>query len=83
MELKIEINGSLALWLGPNDSVQVSMDLGERVKCREALSNALNLLDQTIVKWSTFSTATATGAAEIRNLPRLDGCHAVFDCSHP
>lgn len=83
MELKIEIGGDLLLWIGPNGLVQVPMDKKERAACRHALLDAIELLDQTIVKWSTFSTAVETDAVAIRNSLRPDGCLAVFDCSPP
>lgn len=83
MELKVEVNGSLSLWLGPGDLVQIPMDKCERAQCRAMLLDALNLLDQTIVKWSTFSTATEMDAAEIQISQHPDDCLAVFDCSPP
>lgn len=82
-ELKIEVGGDLALWVGPGDLVQVPMDSKERALCREALEGALSLLNQTIVKYPTLSTGAEMGAVEIRNLQRPGDCLGVFDCSHP
>ncbi|WP_132599166.1 hypothetical protein [Rhodovulum adriaticum] len=83
MDLKLEIDGDLALWVGRDDQVQVTMNPQERAQCRKALLDALALLDQTIVKWSTFSTAGGMGEPETRISQRPDGCLAVFDCSPP
>ena len=81
--LKVEVDDDLCLWLGPDDIVQVPFDGEERAKCRKALQDALDLMDQTIVKWSTFSTASAMGECVTRNSPHLDGCLAVYNCSPP
>lgn len=83
MELKLENSNGLALWIGPNDQVQVPMDPDERAQCRKALLDALGLLDQTIVKWSTFSTAGEMGERVIQNSLHPDDCLAVYDCSRP
>ena len=83
IQLKIEIGGDLALWVGSDDTVQVPMDTNERARCRKALLSALDLLDQTIVKWSTFSTVDVMGERVTRNSQHLDGCLAVYDCSRP
>ena len=83
MELKIENEGGLVLWTGRGDLVQVPMDKGERDQCRQALLDALDLLDQTIVKWSTFSMEDEMERSEIQSSQRLDGCLAVYDCSPP
>lgn len=83
MEVKLENSNGLALWLGSGDIVQVPMDPDERAQCRRALLDALYLLDQTIVKWSTFSTGDEMGERVTQNSPRPDDCLAVYDCSRP
>lgn len=83
MELKIENSEGLVLWTGLDDLVQVPMDKDERAQCREVLLNALDLLDQTIVKWSTFSTAAVPDQYERQSLPHLSDCLGVYDFSPP
>jgi len=83
MELKLENSDGLVLWTGSGDLVQVPMDPDERAQCRRKLLDALNLLDQTIVKWSTFSTGGAMGECVIQSSLHPDGCLAVYDCSPP
>jgi hypothetical protein len=83
MELKLENSNGVALWTGSGDLVQVPMDPDERAQCRKALLNALDLLDQTIVKWSTFSTGGEMGECVTQSSPHPDGCLAVYDCSPP
>ena len=67
MELKIENSEGLVLWTGLGELVQVPMDKDERAQCRKALLDALDLLDQTIVKRCTFATATVTDQCELQN----------------
>lgn len=83
MEVKLENENGLALWIGPNDLVQIPMDKIERDQCRKALLDALNLLDQTIVKLSTFSTAAEMDQCVKQSPPHLSDCLAVYDSSHP
>ena len=83
MEVKLISESGLSLWVGPNEQVQIPMCKKERAECRKALLDALNLLDETIVKYRTLSTADETGAPLIQSLPHLDGCLGVFDYSHP
>lgn len=83
MELKIEDDQGLLLWLGPDDLVQVPMDLEERAQCRKALLDALDLLDQTIVKWSISSMASGMDGCEIQTSQYHPDCLAAFDFSHP
>ena len=83
MELRIGKGDEIVLWLGADDQVQVSMDINERAQCRELLESALDLLNQTVVNWSTFSTATETDVGERQSPPHHVDCLAVYDCSHP
>lgn len=83
MEVKLISESGLSLWLGPNEQVQVPMCKKERATCRKALLDALQLLDETIVKYDTLSTGGAMDAPVIQSLPHLDGCLGVFDYSRP
>lgn len=83
VELKIENNTGLVLWLGPNDLIQVPMNQSERVQCRKALLDALDLLDQTIVKFDTFSTGAEKDGCWRRNPQHLSDCLGVYDSSLP
>jgi len=83
MEIKLENSNGLALWVGRDDIVQVPMDPDERAQCRKALLDALDLLDQTIVKWSTFSTADVKDQFLKQNQPRLSDCLAVYGSAPP
>lgn len=83
MELKIVLENGLCLWMGPDDEVQVPMCRKERAACRKALHDALNLLDDTIVKYDTFSTVTETDGPEKQSSQHPDGCLGVFDYSPP
>ena len=83
MEVKLISESGLSLWLGPNDQVQVPMCKDERAECRKALLDALKLLDETIVKFSTLSTVAEMDAPLIQSLPHLDGCLGAFDYSRP
>lgn len=83
MEIKLENSEGLVLWVGAGDTVQVPMDPNERAQCRKALLDALDLLDQTIVKQCTFSTATGPDQFETQSLPHLSDCLGVYDFSPP
>jgi hypothetical protein len=83
MELKIEIDGELCLWLGPDEDVQVPMSERERAQCRERLLSALSLLNETVVKYSTFSKVGGTGEASTQNSPRLGDYPEVVDWTRP
>ncbi|WP_162619141.1 hypothetical protein [Tritonibacter mobilis] len=83
MELKIENDEGLVLWTGSGELVQVPMDTVERAQCRKALLDALILLDQTIVKRCTFSTAAVTDQCEPQSPQHLSDCLAIYDFSRP
>lgn len=83
MEVKLENSNGLVLFAGAGGTVQVPMDPDERAQCRKVLLDALDLLDQTIVKWSTFSTGAEMGEPVTRSSQHPDGCLAVYDCSPP
>ena len=83
MELKLENSNGLALWMGHGDLVQVPMDPNERIQCRKALLDALDLLDQTIVKFDTFSTEGETGERWQQSPQHLSDCLAVYDSALP
>lgn len=81
--VEVRLSGDLLLQIGSGDAVTIAMGKVERELCRKALTDALYLLDQTIVKWSTFSTADEMGEPAPQSSLRLDGCLAVFDCAPP
>ena len=83
MELKIENESGLVFWVGCGDLVQVSLESEERAQCRKLLLDALELLNQTIVTRSTFSTAAAQDQFEKRSSPHLSDCLGVYDCAPP
>lgn len=83
MELKIEDLNGIALWVGHGETVQVPMDPDERAQCRKVLLDALDLLDQTIVKWSTFSMGGVLDQCETQSSQHLSDCLAIYDFSHP
>lgn len=83
MELKIENSEGLVLWTGVGELVQVPLDKGERAQCRKALLDALDLLDQTIVKHCTFATATVTDECELQSPQHPSDCLAIYDFSRP
>lgn len=83
MELKLENAGGLVLWTGAGDLVQVPLDKDERAQCRKALMDALDLLDQTIVKQCTFSMANEQDQFELQNPQHLSDCLGVYDFAPP
>ena len=82
-ELKVTGTSGLMLWLGSNDQVQVPMRLSERVACRQALLDALTLLDQTEISMSKFSTANALCRSWQQSSPRPVESRAVCDLPPP
>ena len=83
MEVKLENSKGLALWSGHGDIVQVPMDPSERAQCRKALLDALDLLDQTIVKYDTFSTVGEMDESLQQSPQHLSDCLGVYDFSPP
>ena len=83
MELKLENAGGLVLWTGAGDLVQVPLDKDERAQCRKALMDALDLLNQTIVKQCTFSMATDVDQSVIQSPQHLSDCLEVYDFAPP
>lgn len=81
MELKIENSEGLVLWTGFGDLVQVPMKKNERAQCREVLMDALDLLDQTILKYDTFSTEGERDGSWLQSPQHLSDCLEV--CCFP
>lgn len=74
MELKLEDENGLVLWLGKGDLVQVPMEVNERTQCRKMLVDALQILDQTIIKYDTFPTASETDEHWQQSPQHLSDC---------
>jgi len=83
MELKLENSEGLVFWTGAGDLVQVPLDQSEHAQCRKAFMDALDLLNQTIVKQCTFSTAIEQDQFGTQSPQHLSDCLGVYDVALP
>ena len=79
LNLKIEGPQGLMLMVSADDQVQVPLAPSERILCRQALLDALTLLEQTQIRRSIPSTAGVTGQFLQRNRPHLAYSRAICD----
>lgn len=77
MELSVRDSSGLILRVGLDDQVVVPLKPSERVLCRQALVDALALLDQTAVTQSISSKEVAKDAGSRRTAPHLAYSRAV------
>lgn len=83
MQLKIEDDSGLVLWMGLDELVQVPLARDERARCRAVLTDALALMDETITLHGTLATEVGEGQFVKRNSPHLSDCLGVYDFSPP
>lgn len=81
--LSIYAGPDLLLAIFPDGTVQVPQDIGERAQCYHMLSDALNLLVDTVSSETISAKAGGTGLSVKRIGPHRSDCHEVSGCVLP